>query len=57
MERFLALLGMTGSEGVEMTELAIIQSSQSVCHIIPADEEQIAEFCEASREIRTVPRK
>ena len=30
---------------------------RSVRHIIPAGEEQIAEFCEASWEIRTVPRK
>jgi hypothetical protein len=30
---------------------------RSVRHIIPAGEEQIAEFCEASWEVRTVPRK
>lgn len=30
---------------------------RSVRHVIPAGEEQIAEFCEASWEIRTVPRK
>lgn len=30
---------------------------RSVRHVIPAGEEQIAEFCEATWEIRTVPRK